>query len=383
MVNFSNIRNILVTIMFVMPIIILFGSGGSFLAVNLFLFSFSALSFLLIFITFPNAKFIYNYQNSFFYFFIYFVLLLITILISGGPIIHKVTFSLGFLLFLFSIIPAKNADALFSERIKFFATSTIVLSVITSVIYLFNIPYFENEEGRFQAWSGSPTTLSIYLLYMYLILRKSNKKRNTNILFFGVYIFLFILTGTRTSLLVLILIQIFEIKWIQLLVKSNFYISILLFIAIFFVIEPVYELIFKSGINKYLGRYEDQKDYSFLSRMFYTNEMLKVLYNSNALKFLFGHGLDFSFQLLNSSNEKIKILPHNDFLRSIIDQGFIFTFLFVNQFVGYFKKIGIAPLLVYFSSFFHNMMFDGYNLLLLFLSAFILYDSEKYNSPHF
>lgn len=377
MVDLSNIRSRILTIMFCVPIIILFGSGGSFHTVNLFLFIFSALSILVVLITYPKAEFIYHYQNSIRYFFSYFLLLFITILVSGGPIIHKVTFSLVFIFFLFSVIPKEKADFHIANKIHVLATATITLSVAASLFYLFNFPFFQNDEGRFQAWSGSPTTLSIYLLYMYLIIRKLNRKRGANFMLFGIFIFIFILTGTRTSLLVLILIQVIELKRIKNFIRQNFYLSILLFITIFFIIEPIYELIFKAGINKYLGRYEDQEDDSFISRMFYTNQMLKVLFNSSTLKFLFGHGLDFSFQLLNSTSKKIKILPHNDFLRSIIDQGFIFTFLFTNQFIWYFKRISIAPLLIYFSSFFHNMMFDGYNLLLLFLSAYVLYDSEK------
>jgi len=92
----------------------------------------------------------------------------------------------------------------------------------------------------------------------------------------------------------------------------------------FYVIVNYYYYIDESNINYYTISLEyGPKSLSGLWRLNTWWKAIKIFYNSNLTKKLFGYGV-------GSSRTLLSVLPHNDFLRILLEQGFVgFVIIFM------------------------------------------------------
>jgi hypothetical protein len=274
----------------------------------------------------------------------------------------------------------------FKQTLKNITKFALAISIITLVLYLINRQYFSSIEKRYMGWSSSPTTYAIYLLWFVSFqLNWVNEKWKRNLLLCFL-IFSIYLTGTRSGLIVGALIILLQFDFIINFVNKRFILFSLLFILFILFNDSLYDLLLNAGINQLLGRYSNDVDYSYLTRYNLKMEQMEMIKTSNLAELFLGHGYDYCINHLNKGfyTDEAKMLPHNDFLRFLIDYGLLFIIWYIYFIIKLFKGIGkyaIIPLLVYFSSFYHNMGLDHYNLILLITGyTLIKYQSFEKNN---
>lgn len=290
------------------------------------------------------------------------------------------------MLFIITILFCIDNDQYIFVNSSFYKCGSVVfiITTLTLVGYLAN-NLFMNFEGRFQAWSQSPTTIGIYCLYFTLLFHSFVSKKKSRLLIVSILLMLVALFSGTRSVLLLAVFFIFcfwfpslEIK----LNKKNITILIILFILTLSVFNDIiYNFLSELGLNILTDRYAGGTDDSYLTRLSLKTEQLAILTKSNVFNLLFGHGNGYTISAINFSNvrDSYVMLPHNDFLKLLIDWGIIFTFAFLLLIINLFLQIKrpLAPLMLYVLSFSHNMMFDHFSLILLFSLYYISNKNDK------
>jgi hypothetical protein len=257
----------------------------------------------------------------------------------------------------------------------------ISFSILLLFFYLLNSNLFANAEKRFMGWSSSPTTFSIYCMWVIFFayhLIEMNKFWRILLLIIGLIVVF--LSGTRSSLLVYIIFGFSFIPILHHILRKNFFLLVVGFIFLFLFFDTISLFLFEEYMNNWLGRYKQDDDMSLLTRQVITSGMLHTISNSSFTELFFGHGINFSLGQLNSNKGEVVILAHNDFLKFIVDFGLYLTmsmFYLVFRIFKSFSGKSYIPLLIYFCSYFHNMALDHWNLFFLLLSGVVLFAFEK------
>ena len=153
--------------------------------------------------------------------------------------------------------------------------------------------------------------------------------------------------------------------------------SILLIISLLLIL-PIASIFSESF--KFLNRYESSEiDYSTYSRLFYYNNQIDALSNTSLSDFLFGNGVDENSKVGTSYNTFVNISQHNDFFVLLYDYGAIFSLVFLYILV---RKVNssysLALLLIYLTSFYHNMIYDYWLITLFYLSSLYYFKNKTY-----
>jgi O-antigen ligase len=131
---------------------------------------------------------------------------------------------------------------------------------------------------------------------------------------------------------------------------------------------PVYDIIIKKYPSLVEVRYESGRDASFGLRNSLFSTTLNEFSKLNNYEKLFGAGNEASRNMIKSKF-KSDLQTHNDFIRFLFDFGIIPTVIFLTFLLKIFSKNKITFIigLIYFLSFYHNML---YHLLFVLLSLF-------------
>lgn len=272
-------------------------------------------------------------------------------------------FYLIYLIFLLRI--TDYSKKIVEPKLKFVAFGYLFFSVL----FLFFESSFELK-GRFAGFSGSATTYSLFIITIVILVLRSDWKSVVKILTYFVGFYLVFITQTRLNLAFYLLIPIF-------LIVANFRkVYRILFVVIYIftlnIVYPVYNLIIEKYPHIVEVRYSDGRDASFGLRAVLFNEVLDKWSNSATLDKWLGNGLEDSRQYIYSLH-KIDLFPHNDFVRILNDFGIVATillFLWLIR-ITISNKTSFLLGLLYFLSFYHNMIYN------LFIISLIILFSQK------
>lgn len=355
-----------------LPIIILLLADNGFLYSNIYLLVY----ILILFITSISSK---KYKSISF--------LTIAIILITSLQIQNIS-SRDYLSCFFLLIVAFLAEnnRLIKPNTTFFKIGKIifVLTIATFILYLSDNSNFSNHEHRFESWSDSPTTMAFYSLFLAYIYSLYIKKAYYKDLLFIFIFFTVLYSGTRSGLILVFIVYLCSRLNFLAKLLSKKYISTLIIVLVILLSvfnDAIYSVFVDLGINEYLGRYQGDSDYSYLTRLSLKLEQFNIISSSTITEFLFGHGAGYTVETITKiSSSDSTVLPHNDFIKLFIDWGLIFSVIFVCYIIKFFNKLKqpFIPLLIYVSSFSHNMIFDHFNIILL-ASSFIVLKSIENN----
>lgn len=232
----------------------------------------------------------------------------------------------------------------------------------TFLLYFYFPVWFQGT--RFSGFSPTPTTFTTYLLLIFVIYFFIEKSKFRLIVsFFPTFFFVFI-SQTRISILLLIIVLFF--RFFHDIVSNNlskFFIIMVLFSISLYPITASFDEYFD-----FSSRYDNEIDYSKLTRLALFNNQIEALSNESLIQFLFGNGIK-SGNKVGFDYLDYNIDQHNDFFILIYEYGFIFFLVFV--FFLYKicnSSLTLAVMSIYLFSFYHNMIYSVYSIFILFLS---------------
>lgn len=244
----------------------------------------------------------------------------------------------------------------------------LFLYLLASFLLLFDSSRFINL-GRYNGFSGSSTTFSVYLTALISIYLHFSNNNLRKICFYSLGLFFIYLSQTRLNLAFYILMPIFVMvirqKWFG--TKFLYFLVVLGTISVY----PTYLLAKGTILGETLVvRYENGEDASSALRLALTSSSISYFNDGSLKEKLIGQGF-------GESRTRIKKefgsdwKPHNDFLRLLIDFGVVGLCLFLLILYQIFHRNELNSILIslYLLSFYHNMIYD---LFLISLALFFL-----------
>ena len=239
----------------------------------------------------------------------------------------------------------------YQGSIKLVFKNLYFLQLFLSIFYYFIFDYTE----RFTGYTNSSTTYSVYLLSFFTGYIFTNKNKYTLIHFLITFYLIFI-SQTRSTILML--------AGVYFLFLFRFYVNkhlkLISFLLLIFMISLLpLAAIFSNNLNV-MSRYEDnEKDSSTLTRLNYFNNQVNAISKFSTRDYLFGFGIDENKGVSYKKSDFNAIDQHNDFFVLIYDYGIIVFVLFIYLLVVKINStFSLAFLLIYFTSFYHNMLYD-------------------------
>lgn len=244
------------------------------------------------------------------------------------------------------------------------------IQLFMSFFYLFTI---DPEVWRFTGYTASSTTYTVYLVSFFTSFIFSNNPKYSFIHFLLVFYFIF-LSSTRSTIIILTAVYLIYLFRGFILNKLNFFSVVIL--GTMLLVMPITSL-FSDDLD-IMNRYEGNKDYSTFTRLIYFTNQLKALESLSIKDYLVGKGVEENKKVGYNISEFNFIEQHNDFFVLIYDYGII---IFVIYLFMLFKQVNspfsLALLMIYLTSFYHNMLYDYWVITLFFIS------SKYYYKPRF
>ena len=333
-------------------------------------FSYMRLSFAFILFCFSIVKFLNNIKLKILYVHAIFLALVFFRIINSNFDIVRSLFILSFFLLPLAIEKLYNYKN-FKYSMNCISKHLYYFFLFISLLYALNHDFSD----RFLGFSNSSTTFSIYLLSFFSCYLFTNKPKYVYVHFIATFLFIYI-SQTRSVLIMLFVVFLFYQMRDFInnhLRKITFFSIILLLLTL-----PIVNL-FADSFN-FLNRYErNETDASTNSRLYYYNNQLNSLSNSSFSDILFGFGIDESSTVGRIKSKHNFISQHNDFFVLLYDYGiFIFVLFIYLLIVKINSSFSLAILLIYLTSFYHNMMYDFWLITFFYLSS--LYYSRKDSS---
>jgi len=305
--------------------------------------------------------------------YLYFLLFLIIFYRAIASDIHfiKLFFILSFFLMPI-LIQIMYAPKNYQESIKLLFKNLYFLQLFLSIFYCFTFDF----TSRFSGYTNSATTYSIYLLSFFVGYIFTNKNRYI-LLHFLIVFFLIYISQTRST--ILLLVGIYFLFTLRNYVNKHLkLISFLLLTLIMFLLPLT--TIFSENLNL-MNRYEDNsKDTSTLTRLSYFNNQVNALSEFNTRDYLFGFGIDENKKVNSERYVLVSVDQHNDFFVLLYDYGIIVLILFIYLIVIKINStFSLAFSLVYFSSFYHNMLYDFWLIIFFHISSHYFLNRKSLN----
>ena len=328
--------------------------------------------------------FIFIFSSSFFFItkrnlkkssFIHLVLIFFVLIRSIYSEVDLFRFSFVLCFFLLPIlIQMLYAPLSYRSSIKKLFKHLYFLQLYLSFFYLL---FFDFNE-RFEGYTNSPTTYSIYLLTFLTgyLFTKNNIDKYTYMHFIPSF-FLIFLSQTRSTLLILIII--FIIFSFRNFVFKHLRLTSFIFITGLLLLLPLSSL-FSDGF-KIMNRYgENEEDKSTISRLYYFNNQINSLSKFSYEDYFFGKGVDSNKKVYSYTSNYNQIDQHNDFFLILYDYGIIITFLFMYCLIIKINSaFSFVFLLIYLTSFYHNMIYDFWLISFLYISSLFSHESKVLN----
>lgn len=306
-------------------------------------------------------------------FFLIFPFVIFAFLILTNPIFQNILNSLIFTIFSVTIILSFKSFDLKQIQNLFLRFLTVFI-VVTFILLFFN--NFYGNYNRFNGPLLSGTVFSTYLIALYITSLNFIRKKSVKFLLFVIIGYFVIKSGTRSNLFFLIIIP-FALPFF------NYFRGKLVFIVLstsLMFVYYIYGLLEKHLTFLSSNRYEDGKDYSFLTRFDLFKQLINKFYDSTFFEKLFGHGANFT-RLYIEKMKGVDFMAHNEFITLILDFGIIGFSLIMYILYKIFrtnpKSATIVTLFLF--SFLHNMFFDRYMMFLIIFNYIIFL--QTHNKP--
>lgn len=320
---------------------------------------------------------LFNYHHSFKQVLVFCILLVFFVYLSFTTGQYKPVFFLFFLFFLF--YNDKSRIRLPEGGLKFLLFFLLFLSTILLFV---SSRYSLGEQSRFLGFSISPTVFAVVVEAIMILGLLTFKTKQHRILIIICTLLFVVLSKTRLNLILFLFIPF--IPLIERRSKSFRFVVLVIFSLALILIYPLYDLLLQTGVfSEFLGlRYHDGRDASFGLRnsLFFLG--VNIISESSSLQFLFGHGAEFSrLAIIEVYNKDLKI--HNDFIVILIDYGLVFTlyFLFKIIQIGARNTYSFLAVILYFISFYHNMVLSIFLLLIIYYTSSSA-DDQKMKLPN-
>lgn len=292
-------------------------------------------------------------------------LIFLILLIARCVVSMELTFPIVFFAVVFtSIISFNNLYGVVSKRMIYIV---VILYLIVSLVAFLNPANFAML-GRFSGFTVTASTYSTFLTAVYIIYYCNSKHRLfTKSILFLFFLALIVLSETRLNTMLFLLLPF--IFWTHSKQKIRF-IGLLLFVVALNLIYPIYALVSQESKAIATLRYEDGRDASFQLRYALFSQVWEDFLTLPFLEKLFGAGPETARALIKNAFVDDH-MPHQDFVRLLYDFGILG---FVAFMILLFKKMlrnktTYALGYLYFISFFHNMVFSLFIVLLLLFFA--------------
>jgi hypothetical protein len=303
-----------------------------------------------------------------------FILLLLLILV-----LFRVVFSSAettSLLFVFGffclpiLIQFSSINKFHQQPLNYLFRHIYFIQLFLSFFYLLTM---DPEAWRFIGYTASSTTYTVYLVSFFTSFIFSNNPKYSFIHFLVVFYFIF-LSSTRSTIIILTAVYLIYFFRDFILKKLKFFSVVIL--GTMLLVMPITSL-FSDNLDL-MNRYEGDKDYSTFTRIIYFTNQLKALEGLSIKDYLVGKGVEENKKVGYNISEFNFIEQHNDFFVLIFDYGII---IFIIYLFMLFKQVNspfsLALLMIYLTSFYHNMLYDFWVITLFFIS------SKYYYKPRF
>jgi len=255
-----------------------------------------------------------------------------------------------------------------------------VLVIIISTYFLLSLALTKTHMAymmvggdiRYSGMLLSSTTFGIVSIMLYIFFLKNSRSIILKFSLYFILLYLVYLSQSRLNLLLVLLMPIFFLKKNVVFFTKNtkqYFLIAILFIILFY---PIYEYV---KIYYEINSGRNNADASDNTRIFYSLKIISEI-KINEIYFWFGHGANSSLSLIGFNNIK----PHNDFLRLLYDYGIIFSisYLIFLYRLFYINIYMAFMIIVYMFSFYHNMVFDLYTLILIMMFSTTYNTKDRY-----
>ena len=242
------------------------------------------------------------------------------------------------------------------------------------VVSLFHL-YHNDASVRFSGFSISATSFSVYIVAFFIMFIFTNKPKYVYLHFLLVFWLIYV---SQTRSVLIILIVSFAVFTCRNFINNHLKKTSLLLIITLLLTLPIASA-FSNGFN-FLSRYEsNQRDDSTYTRLFYYNNQVNAMSESSLLRILYGYGIDDNGKVGVVKSGSASISQHNDFFVLLYDYGIIFSILFL-CFLLYKvnSAFSLVILLIYLTSFYHNMIYDYWLITLFYLSSLSSVKTNNY-----
>ncbi|TVR77516.1 MAG: hypothetical protein EA412_10880 [Chitinophagaceae bacterium] len=292
---------------------------------------------------------------------IYIILFFVFVIISGVILSsYNPAIFILFALVLYTVagsVWSKESDLIFNSFFEYLAVILITALLILSLV---------TEYDRFSGFSVSATTLSIYLLIIYVVLVVDKPKIYA--LLFGLpVVYLLLISQTRSALVLFLVIVLLSMGYGERKHMKKLFIVTVLLLSFVYPIYGALSALTDSGI---MLRDGDLQDGSFITRYWLTMYIFEDYLQSNIFHILFGLGAEQSRSLV-MDYYGYDVHVHNDFLRLLYDFGVIgsMIYIFILYKIAIKNRLTYILIIIYLFSFFHNMIYDVYQLCILLIFA--------------
>ncbi len=299
-------------------------------------------------------------------------ILLIVVVIFCLALITQVRYTMPVVFFvvllIFFCLPITDYAAVNKKRILAFCALYLFIS-LTFLVH----PSSFGDDGRFDGFTGSSTTYSIYITVFVILALAQDISVRLKVLAYLIGLFLVYITLTRLNLAFYLVVP-----FLYYFSKRGSKLKIVLLFGFMLILNaayPIYDFVIKKHPEVIEFRYSSGRDASFNLRYSLNNTIARALKESSTTEIFFGHGVEAS-RLLIKRRFGLDLLPHNDFIRILYDFGILGVFLFFVVFMIVAMKNEITYMLgfVYLLSFYHNMIYNFFVIALMILFY-------KYNRP--
>lgn len=290
------------------------------------------------------------------------------------------------LLFCALVVRRENKDKTYCSN-KILAPCFWFYIFISLLLYLSGYVEAYQQGNRFVAFGVSPTTFTIWLLAIYILVYGAEslcRGRHSwkALAALAIVTFFVYESGTRANLLFcffLIFVLFFRALF---LLKAIRVVAIVAFFVFVLFVYNIYDFLISNILGDMLSyRFEGGADDSFRTRLFYFNLIFTEISRADFSSILFGHGADASRSYL-TNYFGIDIYPHNDLIRLAYDYGMVFSMAFCGWITILASRNMYAFLFscLYITSFMHNMIYSHYLIMLIIAFSFAVNDKGSVNA---
>lgn len=277
----------------------------------------------------------------------------------------KPLFFLIFLLFFFVRKGFRSNDSTVVMKVVILTGFTLCL-----VLLFFDSRFSMGEQQRFVGFSISPTVFAVTIQGLMILGLMVFRSKVVRILLVFISLLFVGLSKTRLNFLLFLFIPL--ISFVERRSTRFRFFALIMFLVVLALVYPIYDHLLNTDFfSQIIGtRYSDGRDASFGLRNALFLQGLNIFTEGSFFELLLGNGAEYSrLAIMEEYGKDLKL--HNDLLVLVIDYGILFSTMFIVLFarLGSKNPYSFLAVILYFISFYHNMVLSLFLLIIIYLSA--------------